>query len=141
MWHSDVFLYPGHSHFGHGPLEPTGYSAKNFPDRYQSMLVNCLVSFNYYDIDFLQMHPGGSRNLEMVVHGLPAFWTMLGQSSAAYVIGLISSNGGTWAQVLAGMLVKPSWAPAGYDPLRVVNGELDNAFDPKTKGPIAVTVK
>src|SRR5262249_6099481 len=22
FWHGDVFAYPGHSHFGHGPLEP-----------------------------------------------------------------------------------------------------------------------
>src|SRR5207249_2672150 len=46
MWHGDVFLYQGHSHFGHGPLEPSDYAAQNFPDRYQTMLVNSCLSFN-----------------------------------------------------------------------------------------------
>lgn len=139
MWHGDVFLYQGHSHFGHGPLEPTGYAAANWPNRYQVMLVNSCVSFNYYDVDFLQMHPGGSKNLDVVVNGLPAFWTKLGEASANLVIGLADGTGKSWSQVLQGMVVKPSWAPMGYDPLRAVNGELDNVFDPaKTK--LGVTV-
>jgi hypothetical protein len=140
MWHGDVFLYQGHSHFGHGPLEPTGYSGANFPtDRYQTMLVNSCLSFNYYDTDFLAMHPGGSKNLDVVVNGLPAYWTMLGQASANYVIGLIGGEGRSWKEILQAMMVKPSWAPGGYDPLRVVNGELDNEYTPATGGDIEVT--
>jgi hypothetical protein len=139
MWHGDVFLYQGHSHFGHGPLEPTGYTSANFPsDRYQTMLVNSCLSFNYYDVDFLTMHPGGTRNLDVTVNGLPAYWTMLGQASANWLIGQIDGGNKTWGDILASMKVKPSWAPAGYDPLRVVNGELDNAYKP---GSAPVTVE
>jgi hypothetical protein len=140
FWHADVFLYQGHSHFGHGPLEPTGYSAANFPSRYQLMLVNSCVSFNYYNQDFLALHPGGSRNLEMVVNGLPAYWTQMGQASANYVIGLIDGQNRSWKDILQQMVVTPSWQPSGYDPIRVVNGELDNVFDP-ARGAVQVTVR
>ena len=47
FWHGDVFAYTGHSHFGHGPLEPWEYGGANFPHRYQTMLFNSCLSFNY----------------------------------------------------------------------------------------------
>lgn len=139
FWHADIFLYQGHSHFGHGPLEPTGYVAANFPNRYQSFLINSCVSFNYYDQDFLNMHPGATKNLDIVVNGLPAYWTKMGEATANYVIGLLGGDNRAWVDVLGGMIVKPSWAPTGYDPMRAVNGELDNQFDAK-KTPIKLTV-
>ncbi len=140
FWHGDVFLYQGHSHFGHGPLEPVNYNPSNFADRYQVMLINSCVSFNYYDVDFLKMHPGGSQKLDVVVNGLPAYWTKMGEASANYLIGLVGGENKSWGDILAGMMVKPSWAPSGYDPLRAVNGELDNAFDAK-KTPLTWTPK
>ena len=93
------------------------------------MLVNSCLSFNYYDVDFLKMHPGTSTKLDIVVNGLPAFWTKMGEASANMLIGLTDGTGKSWVNVLAAMVVKPSWAPNGYDPLRAVNGELDNVFD------------
>ncbi|MSQ83500.1 MAG: hypothetical protein EXR77_11535 [Myxococcales bacterium] len=129
FWHGDIFMYQGHSHFGHGPLEPINFATKNFPDRYQVMLVNSCLSFNYYDVDFLKMHPGTSSKLDIVVNGLPAFWTKMGEASANMLIGLTDGTGKSWVNVLEAMIVKPSWAPNGYDPLRAVNGELDNVFD------------
>lgn len=139
MFHGDVFLYQGHSHFGHGPLEPTGYNSSNFPpDRYQVMMVNSCVSFNYYDTDFLAMHPGGSQNLDIIVNGLPAYWTRMGEASGKAVIGLIDGDNKSWESILRSMVVTPSWAPRGYDPLRAVNGEEDNAFDP-ARGRLTVT--
>jgi len=137
FWHGDVFMYQGHSHFGHGPLEPTGYTSSNFPNRYQVMLINSCVSFNYYDVDFVKMHPGGTANLDIVVNGLPAYWTKMGEATANLLIGLTDGAGKSWQQVLAGMTVKSSWAPGGHDPMRAVNGELDNVFSP-TKTPIQV---
>jgi hypothetical protein len=128
FWNSDVFAYTGHSHFGHGPLEPWEYNAGNFPDRYQVMLVNSCLSFNYYDVDFLRMHPSGSAKLDVVVNGLPAYWLGMGQATAAYVTGVL---GGTksYRQLLTSMAVDLPWQ-SGYDPMRATNGELDNSFDP-----------
>lgn len=128
FWHADVFAYTGHSHFGHGPLEPWEYSGANFPDRYQAMLINSCLSFNYYDEDFLNMHPGGSAKLDVVVNGLPAYWQGMGQATAAYVAGMTSGSQ-SWRQLLTSMRVNLPWEYA-YDPMRAVNGELDNQYTP-----------
>lgn len=126
FWNADVFAYTGHSHFGHGPLEPWEYSGANFPDRYQVMLFNSCLSFNYYDEDFLAMHPEGSKQLDVVVNGLPAYWVGMGQASAGFVTSLVGGTA-TWPQVLKNMVVDLPWQ-RGYDPMRAVNGELDNSF-------------
>ena len=128
FWHGDVFAYTGHSHFGHGPLEPWEYGGANFPHRYQTMLFNSCLSFNYYDEDFLRMHPNGSQQLDVVVNGLPAYWYGMGQASANYVAGVVSGTQ-SWRQVLTRMRVNTPWVTA-YDPMRAVNGELDNTFTP-----------
>jgi hypothetical protein len=137
FWHADVFSYTGHSHFGHGPLEPWTYSGANFPDRYQVMLVNSCLSFNYYDEDFLAMHPQGSAALDVVVNGGAAYWRGMGEATGDYVAGLVGGGGGGWRDVLEGMAVDLPWED-GYDPMRAVNGELDNQFDP-ADGAITVT--
>ncbi|MGE5180588.1 MAG: hypothetical protein ACM31C_00935 [Acidobacteriota bacterium] len=128
FWNADVFAYTGHSHFGHGPLEPWEYSGANFPDRYQVMLINSCLSFNYYDVDFLRMHPEGSRKLDVVVNGLPAYWMGMGEATAGYVTGLLGGQQ-SYRQLLTGMVVDLPWQ-SGYDPMRAVNGELDNAYTP-----------
>jgi hypothetical protein len=102
------------------------------------MLINSCLSFNYYDTDFLEMHPGGSKNLDIVVNGLAAYWTKMGESSGRYLVGLLDGKNQSWGQILSSMIVKPSWAPGGYDPLRAVNGEVDNVFQP-TAGKVTVT--
>ena len=130
FWNADVFAYTGHSHFGHGPLEPWEYTGANFPDRYQTMLINSCLSFNYYDEDFLGMHPGGSAKLDVVVNGLPAYWQGMGQATAAYVAGM-AGGAVSWRQLLTSMRVDLPWEYA-YDPMRAVNGELDNQFSPQS---------
>jgi hypothetical protein len=140
FWHGDVFSYTGHSHFGHGPLEPTAYSRWNFPERYQVMLVNSCLSYNYYDLDFIEMHPNGSPDLDIVMNGLPAWWSGMGESSAKYLIGLLDGENKSWTQLLDGMRVNDPWGRAGYEPMRGVNGELDNTFDP-AHGTIAITAR
>jgi hypothetical protein len=137
FWHGDVFAYTGHSHFGHGPLDPFYYRGENFPWRYQVMLVNSCLSFNYYDQDFLDIHPGGTANLDIVVNGLAAYWHGMGEASAKYVLALIDGEGKSWRQVLESMRVNVPWA-TGYDPLRAVNGELDNTYSPAAL-PLSVT--
>ena len=52
---SDVVIYEGHSYIGYGPLDPTRYSAADFPSSYQMLFFNSCVSFNYYEKDFFEM--------------------------------------------------------------------------------------
>jgi hypothetical protein len=131
FWNADVFSYTGHSHFGHGPLEPVEYGGGNFPDRYQVMLFNSCVSYNYYDIDFLEMHPGQSDNLDVVANGLPAYWPGMGESTAKYVIGLVDGENRSWVDILNSMRVDVSGLPSHYEPMRAVTGEEGNRFDPE----------
>lgn len=138
FWHGDVFLYNGHSHFGHGPLEPTLYSASNFNDRYQIMLVNSCISFNYYHQDFLNMKPGGAKNLEVVVNGLPSWIDEGGVATAHLLTGLLDGKQHTYVELLNGMRVNVPGYP-GYDPMRVVDGELDNVFA-QSATPLTLTV-
>jgi hypothetical protein len=139
MLHGDVFVYQGHSHYGLGPLDPRSFSRASFPvDRYQTMLFNSCISFNHYDLGYLGIHPGGTRNLDVVVNGLSSYWHLLGQSSASYVLGLTDGKNRSWEEILSGMIVTPN--PMERDPMRAVNGELDNEFNPND-GMIRLKVK
>ena len=116
FWYGDVFLYNGHSHFGHGPLEPTLYGPQNFNDRYQIMLVNSCISFNYYHEDFLKMKPGGSKNLDMVLNGLPSYVLDGGVATARLLTGLIDGTQKPYFDLLTSMRLDFSWGERGYDP-------------------------
>jgi hypothetical protein len=140
FWYGDVFLYNGHSHFGHGPLEPNLYGPQNFNDRYQIMLVNSCISYNYYHEDFLRMKPGGSRNLDMVVNGLPSYVLDGGVAVARFLTNLIDGKQHTYFDLLTAMRLDYPWGETAYDPMRVVDGELDNVFA-QTKTPLTVTVQ
>lgn len=140
FWYGDVFLYNGHSHFGHGPLEPTSYGPQNFNDRYQIMFVNSCISYNYYHQDFLTMKPGGSRNLDMMVNGLPSYVWGGGQATAKLLAGLLDGTQKSYVDLLNAMRLDMPWGERAYDPNRVVDGELDNVFS-KTATPLTVTVK
>lgn len=140
MWHGDVFLYNGHSHFGHGPLEPTLYGPQNFNERYQIMMVNSCVSFNYYHQDFLEKKPGGSKNLDMIVNGLPSWVYDGGVAMGRLLTGLIDGKQRSYRAILESMKLDMPWGERGYDPMRVVDGELDNAFS-QARTPLTITVK
>jgi hypothetical protein len=139
FWYADVFLYNGHSHFGHGPLEPTNYGPQNFNDRYQLMMINSCISFNYYHQDFLAMKPGGSKNLDVIVNGLPSWVWGGGEVAARLVNGLVGGQQPTYPQLLQSMRLDMPWGEKAYDPSRVVDGELDNAYA-SAKSPLKITV-
>ena len=137
FWKGDVFLYSGHSHFGHGPLEPDAYGPQNFTDRYQLMLVNSCISYNYYHQDFLDMKPGQTRNLEMIVNGLPSYIFGSGVSTARFLTTLTDGTQKNYRELLNAMRLNLPWGVSGYEPLRVVDGELDNLFSQR-KTPLKV---
>jgi len=140
FWYGDVFLYNGHSHFGHGPLEPTLYGPQNFNERYQVMLVNSCISFNYYHQEFEGYKPGGSKNLDMILNGLPSYVWGGGTVAARVLNGLIDGKQHTYTEILQSTRLDTPWGETGYDPMRIVDGELDNVYD-RTKTPITVAVK
>ncbi|MFO0605451.1 MAG: hypothetical protein U0324_19880 [Polyangiales bacterium] len=127
---ADVFIYSGHSHLGAGPLDPANYRAGDFPNRYQIMMVNSCVSFNYYNRDFYPLHPGGSAKLDMVVNGVEALGDN-GWAVSNLITGLLSGRQQSWISLLRGMVATvPEIGLDQYDPLRVVDGETDNVYTP-----------
>ncbi len=125
---ADVFQYTGHSHLGSGPLDARNYSASSFPNRYQIMMVNSCVSFNYYNTYF-DMHPGGTLNLDTVTNGLPVYLEGSGESSARFAVAFFDARFRSYVQVLTAMHLNLPWA-SNYDANRVADGESDNTFSP-----------
>ncbi len=129
---ADVFVYSGHSHLGAGPLDPGNYRASDFPNRYQIMMINSCVSFNYYNRDFYPLHPGGTRRLEMVVNGIEAY-SDNGHAVSSLITGILDGRQRSYLEVLRGMVANvPELGLEDYDPLRVVDGEEDNTYSPRT---------
>ena len=125
---ADVFQYTGHSHLGAGPLDPVNYAASVFPDKYQLMMVNSCVSFNYYN-QFFRLHPGGSANLDTITNGIEVYLEGAGTSSARLILALMDGRFRTYRAILSDMRVDLPWE-AAHDPNRVADGELDNQFTP-----------
>jgi hypothetical protein len=133
---ADVFQYTGHSHLGAGPLDPANYSAATFPDKYQLMMVNSCVSFNYYN-QFFRLHPGGTANLDTITNGIEVYLEGAGLSSARLIVALLDGRFRNYRAILTDMRVDLPWE-AAHDPDRVADGELDNQFTP-ARFPMSLT--
>lgn len=129
---ADVFVYSGHSHLGSGPLDPSNFRMADFPNRYQIMMINSCVSYNYYNAGFYPLHPGGSRNLDMVVNGIEAL-SDNGHAVSTLLTTLVAGQPYSWAQVTQRMVATiPELGLYDYDPLRIADGETDNTYSPRT---------
>jgi hypothetical protein len=139
FWYGDVFLYNGHSHFGNGPLDPQHYGPQNFNGSYQLMLVNSCLSYNYYHEDFFSYKPGGTKNLDMVLNGLPSYVWGGGEATANLLLGLLDGKQHTYRELLQLMEIDLPWGQNAYEPMRVADGELDNVFS-QTATPLSLSV-
>ena len=118
---SDVFVYVGHSYIGYGPLDATKLVATDLPPSYQLLFMNGCVSYNYYEKDYFSLK-GGPKNLDMVTNGLETMAMGSGSEAGRFVSALISGTQPSYRELLA--------ATAYYDALRVVDGEIGNAYSP-----------
>ncbi|MEO6576798.1 MAG: hypothetical protein ABIP89_23325, partial [Polyangiaceae bacterium] len=89
--------------------------------------------------DFLKMKPGGSKNLDMVLNGLPSYVLDGGVATARLLTGLLDGTQKSYFDLLNSMRLDFSWGERGYDPMRIVDGELDNAFS-QAKTPLTLAV-
>ena len=126
---SDVFLYNGHSSIGYGPLDPSRFTAQDFPKSYQIMFIDSCVSYNYYEKDYLPLKEGGTANLDLITNGLEAPAYRSGEALGKFVAKLINGKQVSYLELLK--------VASATDALRVVDGELDNKFTP-TRFPITI---
>ena len=135
---SDVFLYAGHSYIGYGPLDPSNFTASDFPSTYQLFFVNGCVSFNYYDRGYWKVKEGGSKTLDTITNAIETPQYGSGEGAGRFLAELVSGKNGSYADLLTAAQFDYQVGSWGRDGLRVVDGEQDNTFDPaKTR----VTVK
>jgi hypothetical protein len=134
---SDIFVYNGHSYIGYGPLDPSRFTAADFPKSYQVMMINGCVSYNYYEKDYFPLKTGGTANLELVTNGLESWVNESGPAMGRFVGAFIDGKMNSYTAILKAAQFKGYGYSWGQDALRVVDGELDNVYDPKKK-PITV---
>jgi hypothetical protein len=125
----DVYVYNGHSYIGEGPLDPSNFVPKDFTSGYQILWFDSCVSYNYYEKDFFTLKEGGSKNLELMTNGIEAPEEESGDAEGRLLSKLIDGSLPSYQTLLRSALAT--------DSLRVVDGEIDNTFDPK-KIPIRI---
>lgn len=118
----DVVLYNGHSYIGYGPLDPENFRETRFPKSYQMFFFDSCVSYNYYERDFFGYKSDGSKSLDLVTNGLEAPEYLSGEAQGKFVAKLIGGSMPSYQTLLE--------AAKATDALRVVDGEIDNRFDP-----------
>jgi hypothetical protein len=121
---SDVYVYNGHSYIGSGPLDPSRFTATDFPKSYQILFVDGCVSYNYYHKGYIPLKEGGTKNLDLITNGLETPSWRSGYASGALVRKLIDGSGASYQELLT--------VANDTDRMRVVDGELDNKWTPAT---------
>jgi len=130
---SDVFLYNGHSMIGSGPLDPRNFTADDFPASYQILFVDGCVSYNYYEADYIPLKEGGTKNLDLITNAIESPAWRSGFALGQFVALLLDGNGASYLELLQS-------AEATGSGLRVVDGELDNAYDP-ARDPVVIEAR
>ena len=130
---SDVFLYNGHSMIGFGPLDPKNFTAEDFPSSYQILFIDGCVSYNYYEADYIPLKEGGTKNLDLITNAIESPAWRSGYALGEFIVTLINGQAATYRELLES-------AEATGSGLRVVDGELDNEYDP-ARTPIVLTDK
>jgi hypothetical protein len=130
---SDVFLYNGHSMIGSGPLDPRNFTAADFPSSYQILFIDGCVSYNYYEADYIPLKEGGTKNLDLVTNAIESPAWRSGFALGQFISTLVDGNGASWLDLLVS-------AEATGSGLRVVDGELDNEYDP-SREPIVISTR
>jgi hypothetical protein len=120
--HGDLVVYNGHSYIGYGPLDPSNFRRESFPGTYQIFWFDSCVSYNYYEKDFFLLKEGGSKTLDMVTNGIEAPEYLSGEAQGKFVTKFISGEMPSYQALLE--------AAKATDSLRVVDGEIDNRYDP-----------
>ncbi len=118
----DVVIYNGHSYIGYGPLDPDNFRRESFPGTYQIFWFDSCVSYNYYEKDFFLLKEGGSKTLDLITNGLEAPEYLSGEAEGKFVNKFIGGSMPSYQTLLE--------AAKATDALRVVDGEIDNRFDP-----------
>lgn len=119
----DVVVYNGHTFTGEGPLDARHYDASSFRDGYQIFFIDSCISYHFYEKGFLNLKPGGTKELDFIANGLEAPQWHSGEAQGRLLSKLISGKNPSYRALLQ--------EARDSDAHRVVDGDLDNTFDPR----------
>lgn len=137
---SDVFVYNGHSYIGYGPLDPSRYQRGDLPQSYQLFFMNGCVSYNYYEKDYFGLKDNKTQDLDLITNGLESWVNGSGPAMGRFVGRLVDGTQADYDELLKAAQFEETYGQAydwGDDALRVIDGELDNKYDPQAT-PIVV---
>ena len=101
----------------------------HFPASYRIFCIDGCISYNYYEKDYLPRKSGGTKNLDLITNGLEAPSYRSGYALGKFSAKLIDGSFPSYVDLLK--------AAAATDPMRVVDGEVDNVWAP-AKTPMTV---
>ena len=81
-----------------------------------------LLTLDYYEADYIKMHPGGTANLDMITNGLESPVYGSGPAVGKLIGALVSGNAYSYKDLL---LKGPQYTEVGQDALRVVDGSSE----------------
>lgn len=136
--HDAVFAWMGHSRVG------SGFDAENFrnmvreqPDYYSVTSDYQLVywggcnSYSYYTLPFFEIKaeadredPRGTRNLDIIAHGMPSYFSIGAENSSALVEAVLSPQPLSFQKIIA--RIERNGVMAGTVLLAVAMGDEDN---------------
>ncbi len=127
---SDVFIYNGHSYIGEGPLDPSNFDKGDLPQSYQLFFIDSCLSFNYYNVDFFGFKTRGTADLDIISNGVESFSDGSGAAQGKFVAALLGGKQPSYLDLLKAAQTTGTDYDWGKDAMRVVDGELDNAYKP-----------
>ena len=95
------------------------------------------MSYNYYEKDYFPLKKGATANLELITNGMETWTTGSGAALGKFVGTLVDGKQHTYSELLTSAEVTNGYDWGG-DALRMVDGELDNAYT-SSKTPIVVS--
>jgi len=124
---ADLVAYDGHSGLG-GNLDLNNLPVFTFNRNYQIFFFNGCSSYPYFNVNYFNSKPGGSRNLEIITAGLPTLTSTSESNMLAFLTPFLSGHLTSWQNIM-NRIEASNGEEDTY--LMGVNGDEDNQFLPR----------
>ncbi len=125
--YADLVAYDGHSGLG-GNLDLNNLPVFSFNRNYQIFFFNGCSSYPYFNQNYFNSKPGGSRNLEIITAGLPTLTSTSESNMLAFLTPFLSGHLTSWQNIM-NRIEASNGEEDTY--LMGVNGDEDNQFLPR----------
>jgi hypothetical protein len=124
LLNADLIVYDGHSGLG-ANIGADYIEGMEFAKNYQILFLNGCSSYPYFNRDYFEKKPGGSKNMEIITSGLSTYSTTATANMLAFIKPFLSGKVATY-QTLLRAIERSNGGVDSY--LTGVNGDHDNIF-------------